>query len=284
MQSTIPRRLRRRISVRRATGAALLATLAAAGPAAAHGGHDSSAATAGPAAVKFRGCWMSVAYVPRPAEALREAFRRPPDLIQTFYGPDPLLGFWAVSCKGARVGAKPVGPITLSAVGVPVGLTVFGAPALANFFSHSLLRVDTNSQPLAAALRHRRLPVHLARRARYLHSPPGALPSAGSLTVPGRYGLRVSAHQPDPTNPHDHDNRFVWGARNGLQATLGLSTADASDRFCFPAAGDCTATVNAPPGSSMASLLGGRTVTARVGFDHERVPRIQLVAGKGATR
>jgi hypothetical protein len=260
----------------RVAAATLLAVLAATAPAGAHGGQGAAAIQAGRAAVELRDCWMTVAYVPRPPEVLREAFQEPLDLTQTFYGSDPLLGFWAVSCHKARLARTPIGPVILSLVGAPVGLSVFGAAPLANFFSHALLRVDTDSPAIATALRHQRLRARLVRGLRYRHSRRGAVPSGANLTVPGRYGLRVTARQPDPTNPHDHDNWFSYHRAAGPRTMLALSTAGASDRFCFPTSGECTATVSAPFASPFARLLGGASVNARVGFDHARVRRLHL--------
>jgi hypothetical protein len=57
---------------------------------------------------------------------------------------------------------------------------------------------------------------------------------------------------------------------------LGLATAAAFDRFCFPAGGDCSASVVAPPGSALADVLGGTSAEATVGFDHAKLARLTL--------
>jgi hypothetical protein len=256
--------------------AVVLASLAFAGPADAHGGAHSSLPQSAHAAVKLRGCWMTVAYVPRPADALKTAFPRLPDLAQTFYGPDPLLGVWAVSCARGQVAGRRVGRVVLSLVGVPVALTAPGAPPLANFFAHAITRADTNSRVLAAGLRRAGLPGRLRRAMGYRHSRPGVVPSRGVLDVPGAYRLEVSASAPDPTNPHQHSNRFSYRGRSGRIAQLGLATATAFDRFCFPAAGGCSARVVAPPGSVLAEVFGDTSATARVGFDHAKLARLDV--------
>jgi hypothetical protein len=254
-----------------------LASLALAGAVAAHGGGPQPATPRGAhSAVKLRDCWMTVAYVPRPAAALEKAFPEPPDLAQTFYGPDPMLGLWAVSCERGRVAGNRVGQVVLSLVGVPVALSVPGAPPLANFLAHALIRIDTSSRPLAVALRRAGLPGRLARAARYRHSRPGSVPFNGTLQLPGRYRLAVSASEPDPTNPHQHLNRFTYRGPSGRIGQLGLATDTAFDRFCFPASGGCSASVEAPPGSALARLLGGTCAEARVGFDHAKLTRLDI--------
>lgn len=248
-------------------------------PARAHGGasdpahgEDVPAATAGEA-VRLRGCRMTVALVPRPADALQRAFDHRLDLSQTFYGSDPLLGIWALACDRGRLAGERLGATIVSLVGVPVGLTSAGAPPLANNFAHALIRVDTSSPALAVALRRAGLPARLARRARYRHSPAGRIPFRGSLVVPGEYRLGVTAQNVDPTNPHDHVNRFEYRGPRGRAAELGLSTADAIDRFCLS---DCKAYVRAWRGTALARLLGGRSAPVRAGFDHEKLARVGL--------
>jgi hypothetical protein len=260
----------------RAVIAVTLASLAFAGPASAHGGAHSALPRSAHAAVKLRACWMTVAYVSRPADALKRAFPRLPDLAQTFYGPDPLFGVWAVSCARGRVAGRRVGPVVLSLVGVPVALTAPGAPPLANFLAHALIRADTNSRVLAAGLRRAGLPGRLGRAMRYRHSRPGVMQSSGALDVPGAYRLEVSASAPDPTNPHQHSNRFTYRGPGGRVAQLGLATATAFDRFCFPTADGCSATVAAPPGSAVAEVLGATSAIARVGFDHAKLARLDV--------
>jgi hypothetical protein len=197
-------------------------------------------------------------------------------LSQTFYGPDPLLGVWAVSCDRGEVAGGRVGRAVLSLVGVPVTLSVPGAPPLANFLAHSLIRVDTSSRQLAVALRRAGLPARVARAARYQHSRPGAVPSSGALDIPGKYRLAVSATAADPTNPHQHSNRFSYSGPNGRTAQLGLATETAYDRFCFPASGGCSASVEAPPGSALAHLLGATSAEARAGFEHAKIARLNI--------
>ena len=262
--------------------AVTLASLAFADAASAHGGAHSALPQSGHAAVKLRACWMTVAYVPRPADALKRVFPRLPDLAQTFYGPDPLLGIWAVSCARSRVAGRRVGPVVVSLVGVPVALTSPGAPPLANFLAHALIRVDTTSRVLAAHLRRAGLPGRLRGAMRYRHSRPGLVPSSAALGIPGAYRLEVSASTPDPTNPHEHSNRFTYRGRNGRIGQLGLATAAAFDRFCFPAAGGCSAHLAAPPGSALADVLGGTSAEARVGFDHAKLARLDLTTGETA--
>ena len=261
---------------RRAAIAVMLASLAFTGTATAHGGAHSAMSRSTHGAVKLRECWMTVAYVPRPAAALEKAFPRLPDLTQTFYGVDPLLGVWAVSCERGRVAGRRVGRVVLSLVGVPVALTAPGAPPLANFLAHALVRADTNSRVLAAGLRRAGLPGRLRGAVRYRHSRRGIVPFKGTLDTPGAYRLKVSASTPDPTNPHQHSNRFTYRGPSGRVVQLGLATAAAFDRFCFPAGGDCSASVAAPPGSALADVLGGTSAKATVGFDHAKLARLAL--------
>lgn len=257
---------------------ATLAVLTAAAPAAAHGGpHPRAAADAAvrPAdALTLRGCLMTVALVPRPASALRRALPSPPDLTRTFYGPDPLLAAWGLSCRGARVGGLSVGNVVLSALAVPTALTDPRAVPLANNFAHRLVRIDSGSRALAVALRHRGLPARVARGARYVHSPQETVPATADLVVPGQYRLRANATTLD--QPHDHLNRFEHRDRDGRVTVLKLQTTGALDRFCFPAAGGCSASISATPGSTVARLLGGRSAPVRAAFDHRRIARIDL--------
>ena len=256
--------------------AIVVASLVVAVTATAHDGAHATLPQSAHASVKLRDCWMTVAYVPRPAGALETVFPRLPDLTQTFYGPDPLLGVWAVSCDRGRVAGTRTGPVILSLVGVPVALTAPAAPPLANFFAHALIGADTNSRALAAALRRAGLPGRLRRAMRYRHSRSGTLPSRGVLGIPGAYRLEVSATLADPTNPHQHSNRFAYRSRSGRMVQLGLAAANAFDRFCLPEAGDCSASVAALPGSGLANALGGTSAQARVGFDHSRLARIDV--------
>jgi hypothetical protein len=230
----------------------------------------------GAAAVKLRSCWLTVSYVPRPAAVLRRAFRVPPDMSQTFYGDEPLLGVWALSCQGAQVSRRSVGPVVMTLVAVPVGVRREGDPPLANFLRHALIGTDSDSPRLTAALRRADLPAGLVEEARYRHSPPGALPSIGDLGIPGAYGVRVRATDADPTNPHDHRNDFVYQPRRDRQLRLRLSTDDALDRFCFPESGECAASIRAARRTAFSRLLGGTFADARVGFDHARLSRIDL--------
>jgi hypothetical protein len=261
---------------RHAVLAVMLASLAFTGTATAHGGAHSATPRSVQGVVKLRECWMTVAYVPRPAAVLEGAFPNLPDLAQTFYGPDPLLGVWAVSCKRGRAAGRRVGRVVLSLVGVPVALSAPGSPPLANFLAHALIRADTNSRVLAAGLRRAGLPGRLGSTVRYRHSRPSVVPSRGTLDVPGAYRLEVSASTPDPTNPHQHWNRFTYRGRSGRVAQLGLATAAAFDRFCFPAAAGCSASVATRPGSALAKVLGATSAEARVGFDHAKLARLDL--------
>jgi hypothetical protein len=270
--------------LRRAVIVATAASLAVAATAAAHDSGPHTAISRGAhRAVKLRECWLTVAYVPRPAATLRRAFARPPDLGQTFYGPDPLLGVWGISCERGQMTGTRLGPLVLSLVGVPVSLTAAGAPPLANFLAHALIRVDTSSRRLAVGLRRAGLPARRTGAARYRHSPPGAVPFRGALEIPGRYRLAVSASAPDPTNPHQHSNLFTYRGPSGRRAQLGLATDTAFDRFCFPDTGGCSATVAAPPGSAFERLLGGTAAEARVGFEHAKVKRLDISTHRPST-
>ena len=255
----------------RAGALAALAGLVAAAPAAAHGGAPTRAAVdratgdSSAAAVQLRGCFMNVALVPRPARALRAAIPSPPDLTRTFYGSDPLVSLWGLACDGARVEGRGTGPVVLSLVAVPTGLTDARAVPLANNFAHRLVRIDSSARTLALALRRRGLPANLARRARG---------GDGRIVVPGQYRLTVRAALVD--QPHDHANRFERAARGGRVTSLGLETAGAVDRFCFPAAGGCTAAVAATPRSTVGRLVGGAAPAVRAAFDHRKIARLDL--------
>ena len=261
---------------------AIVLSLAVAGSGAAHPGspHVDGAralAAAGGTKVTLRDCFLTAAFVPREASVLQPVFRRPLDLSQTFYGPDPLLGVWGMSCEGARVAGRRAGRVIASLVGVPVGLTSPEALPFANYFGHALIRIDTSSRLLARALRRAGLPGRAAPKVRYRHSRRGSVPFSGRLLVPGRYGVAVSASDVDPTNPHDHVNRFEHRGADGRTGVMSLAITDALDRYCFPAGGTCSVRVRAPRGTAMARLLGGRSAPVRAGFDHERLPRIDLV-------
>ena len=104
------------------------------------------------------------------------------------------------------------------------------------------------------------------------------------MLVPGKYGVAVSASDLDPTNPHDHVNRFEHRGADRRTGTLSLAITDAVDRFCFPDGGTCKATVRAPRRSAMARLLGGRTAPVRAGFDHERCHASTWCSGADAER
>ena len=265
----------------RPTLGALLISLALAAPAAAH---DGVVAAAPGTPVKLRDCFLTAAFVPRPASALRSVFDAPLDLSMTFYGPDPLVGVWGMSCDRARVGGRRAGSLVLSLVGVPVGLTSPEALPLANNFAHRLFRMDTNSARLAAAARRVGLPVSLSRSARYTHSPSARIPSTGRLVVPRRYSARVNAADPDPTNPHDHANVFEHRATGVRRSALTMSIDDAFDRFCVLPSEDCAAVVKAARRSPVARLLGGPTAQARAGFDHDELARVDLVLTAGPAR
>ena len=93
--------------------------------------------------------------------------------------------------------------------------------------------------------------------------------------MPGQYEIAVAATALDPTNPHDHVNRFEYRSA-GRVSKLSLTSEDAADRFCFPASGDCTASIRAPRDSSLRRVLGGSSAPVLGGFDHEKLSRIDL--------
>jgi hypothetical protein len=244
----------------------LALALAVATPAAAHSG-ASTARLEGGTAVKLRDCHLTAVFAPRPASAL--------DFGAPFYGPDPLVGIWAIACDRSRVAGEPAGRLVLSLVGVPVGLTAPGAIPLANNFAHRLMQLDTTSRPLAKAARRAGLPATIAPASRYRHSPPGVVPSRGRLVVPGSHTVAVGASQPDPTNPHDHANLFEH--RGG--AALALAIEDASDRFCLSPGETCSASLQAARNSALRRLLGRRSAPVRAAFDHDRIGRVDIVLG-----
>lgn len=254
------------LMVRKTVQLTLALALAFAAPAAAHGGAAHAGLTGG-TPVKLRDCHLTAAFAPRPAFSLE--FGAP------FYGPDPLVGVWAMACDRSRVAGDPAGRLVLSLVGVPVGLTAPGAVPLANNFAHRLLQLDTTSRPLAKAARRAGLPATIVQASRYRHSPPGVVPSRGRLVVPGSHTVAVSASQPDPTNPHDHTNLFEH--RGG--AALGLTIEDAFDRFCLSPGEGCSASLQVAGGSALRQLLGGTRAPVRAAFDHDRLPRVDIVLG-----
>jgi hypothetical protein len=241
-----------------------LAFAAPAAPAAAHGGAAGAGLTGG-TPVKLRDCHLTAAFTPRPAFALE--FGAP------FYGPDPLVGVWAMACDRSRIAGEPAGRIVLSLVGVPVGLTAPGAVPLANNFAHRLLRLDTTSRPFAKAARRAGLPATIARASRYRHSPSGVVPSRGRLVVPGSHTVAVGASQPDPTNPHDHANLFQHRGGGGA---LELTIEDAFDRFCLSPGDTCSASLRASRDSALRRLLGRRSPPVRAAFDHDRLARVDI--------
>jgi hypothetical protein len=265
-------------SVARGLLPALVLSAALAGPAAGHGGRPEGHPPHGldgvrpsvDARVTLRSCFLTAVMMPRPAAVLQPVFRRPLDLSQTFYGMSPLLGVWGFDCEGARVAGRRAGPLRVSLVGVPVGLTNPGAAPLANNFAHALVRADTSSPELARALRRAGLPGRYTGM-RYRHSPPATVPSQGRLAIPHGYTIAVRATALDPTNPHDHLNRFEHRNRDNSVSSLGFSSQGAVDRFCFPASGGCSATLRVPRGSPLRRLVGRRSAEVLVGFDHERL-------------
>ncbi len=258
------------------TGVLAAATaLMIAGSASAHPG---SHPRVGSDDVKLRNCWLTVALIPTSAEALQNAFGSPLAISQTFYGPDPLVGVWGMACDRARVDDRRVDRVILSLVGAPTGLAIDGAAPFANNFAHALLRADTDSRALARALRSKGLPGRLARDARFRHSSPELVPSTGRLVVPGLYRIDVSASALDPTNPHDHVNSFD-GVGPGRAESVGLFTDDAFDRFCFPSVGGCEVFVRAHRRSPLRELLGDGSAVPRVGFDHVKIERVNLLLG-----
>jgi hypothetical protein len=256
----------RMISLAKTTLVTLALALAVATSVAAHGGTASSG-LAGGTAVKLRDCHLTAAFAPRPASAL--------DFGAPFYGPDPLVGVWAMACDHSRVAGQPAGRLVLSLVGVPVGLTAPGALPLANNFAHRLLQLDTTSRPLAKAARRAGLPARIAPASRYRHSPPGVVPSRGRLVVPGSHTVAVGASQPDPTNPHDHANLFEH--RSG--AALALTIEDAFDRFCLSPGETCSASLQVARNSALGRLLDRRSAPVRAAFDHDRLARVDIVLG-----
>lgn len=252
--------------VRKTLQLTLALMLAVATPAAAHGGAASAGLTEG-TPVKLRDCNLTAVFAPRPASAL--------DFGAPFYGPDPLVGIWAMACNRSRVAGQPAGRLVLSLVGVPVGLTAPGAVPLANNFAHRLLQLDTTSRPLVKAARRAGVPATIVPAAFYRHSPPGALPSRARLVVPGSHTMAVGASQPDPTNPHDHFNLFQH--RGG--AALALTIEDASDWFCLSPGETCSAALTAAGNSALRRVLGRRSAPVRAGFDHARIGRVDIVLG-----
>jgi hypothetical protein len=252
------------LMVRKSLQLTLALAVAFAAPAAAHEGAAQAGLTEG-TPVKLRDCHLTATFAPRPALALE--FGAP------FYGPDPLVGVWAMACDRSRVAGEPAGPLVLSMVGVPVGLTAPGALPLANNFAHRLLQLDTTSRRLAKAARRSGLPATIALASRYRHSPPGEVPSRGSLVVPGSHTMAVVASQPDPTNPHDHANLFEH--RDG--AALGLTIEAAFDRFCLSPGEGCSASLRTARGSALNRLLGQSRVPVRAAFDHDRLRRVDIV-------
>jgi hypothetical protein len=98
--------------------------------------------------------------------------------------------------------------------------------------------------------------------------------ASGRVVVPGQYRLTVRAVVPD--HPHDHANRFQAATRGGRAAALGLQTVGVVDRFCFPAAGGCEASVVAAPRSAVGRLVGGAAPAVKVAFQHRRIARLEL--------
>jgi hypothetical protein len=244
--------------MRRVVALTLVLALSAAAPAAAHGGPEAHAAKPAGTPVKLRDCFLTAAFAPRPAAPL--------DFGMPVYGPEPLVGVWALACDRSRVAGRPAGALVLSLVGVPVGLTSPGAVPLANNFAHRLLRIDTSSRRLAAVARRAGLPAHHARSAYY---------RPGRLVVPGQQVMGVRASQPDPTNPHDHANLFEHGGA----AQLSMTIEDARDRFCLTPGQGCAASLWAARGSALARTLGATSAPVRAAFDHDRIPRVDLVLG-----
>ena len=264
----------------RSAAVSIAAGLAVAGPAAAHGGsHDDPASkTAGRGAIQLRGCWMTVALVPRPSTVLEAALLAPGTPAVTAYGDDPMVAIWTLACDRARVGHRRAGRTIVSLVGVPVEQPGGEERLLANDFSHAVVRADTQQPIVAAAMRSAGIRVGLSRGMRYRHSRPGSVPSTAAVIVPGQYRLDVSARSLD--QPHDHLNRF----RGAGGRTIRLTTTGANDRFCVAAAGDCAAQLAVPSRSALARVLGRPAAQPVIGFDHLRLRRVNLGLERSAAR
>jgi hypothetical protein len=249
----------------------LAAALALPSAAQAHGalGTPTAARAATSKTIALRGCFMTVAVTPRPADSLRTAFGDDLDPIATFYGPDPLLSIWAIRCDSATTPKARTGRVLLSFVGVPTGATRGSRPPAANAFAHAVKRVETDSAGLAAALADARIPVLRTPRARYTHTTSGDTVRA-SVSIPGQYGLKMDAAILD--EPHDHFNAFDFGSRGRLD----LVTRGANDRFCLPVSGTCAARISGARGSLVSTAIGGRSTDASIAFDHLKIRRIDL--------
>jgi hypothetical protein len=250
-----------------AAALAVAALLTAAAPALGHGGVQPQAAPKGSPerGISLRGCLMTVALVPRPADDLRAALPSPPDLTQTFYGGDPLVSLWGLRCRRADVAGVRARRVALSLVAVPTRLTDPKGVPLANNFTHRLARMDTSSRTLALKLRRHAVPAHLA---------PAMGGGSGEVRVPGQYRMRAAAELLD--NPHDHVNRFELPRPGGRTTSIGLETQGAVDRFCFPSPGGCAASVRVTPRSAVARLLGSTAPPVKAVFDHRRITRLDL--------
>ena len=171
---------------------ALTLALVAAAPAAAHhGGVPAGDAAAGPGTkVSLRGCFLTAALVPRKAAALQPFFRRPVDLSMTFYGPDPLLAIWAISCDGARVAGKPAGTCRrLARERADRADQRRRAPAREQLRQRHRAR-GHHVAAVRAGLREGGLPARVTEGP-YSHSPAAAVPSRGRLAVRNGYTVTV---------------------------------------------------------------------------------------------
>jgi len=263
----------------------IAAGLAIAAPAGAHGGShsaDDARSTARGSTIELRGCWMTVAVVPRPAAALQAALTSPIAPATTAYAIDPVVALWALACDRGRVERRRIGRSVVALVGVPVEASGAADAPLANEFTHSLVRADTDHPAVAAALRRRRVPATVAPRLRYRHSPTAVVPAVATLDVPGQYRLAVTAGTLD--RPHDHLNRFDVGGGGAAERSLRLVTSGANDRFCLSASGSCTARVAAPSRSPLRPLLGAASAKPLIAFDHLRLRRVGLGSGGAAAQ
>jgi len=224
---------------------------------------------------------MTVAVVPRPAAALQAALTSPIAPATTAYATDPVVALWALACERGRVERRRIGRSVVALVGVPVKAPAAADTPVANEFTHSLVRADTDHPAVAAALRRRRVPATVAPRIRYRHSPTAVVPAVATLDVPGQYRLAVTAGTLD--RPHDHLNRFDVGG-GSAERSLRLVTSGANDRFCLPASGSCTARVAAPSRSPLRPLLGAASAEPLIAFDHLRLRRVDFGSGGAAAQ
>jgi hypothetical protein len=237
------------------------------------GGSERADAPQGPRAVPLAGCWMTVHLFKTPVERLRGLVAAGYRLGDYFSPREATLAIWVMACDRAGAG-RDAAPAVLSMIGVQVAppVRVTGPTDGPAAFHHYLLAADTNSRVVRGALRAAGQPVRLVPGLRFRR---GRGVTAVNPAPRGGFTAAIRAKAID--RRHSHRNAFWFGpAARPLGFELRFPAAN--DRYCLPSRRGCVATVTAPAGSKLWTLLGSRApARANTGFDHLKIRAGSLV-------